>query len=56
MKVFLSSLVLVLPMAFPHVVAGCSDDSYTFNTVNGSEIQIQAAAYAKSEFCRVASY
>ena len=56
--VALASSAFVLPVAFPHVVAGCNDSAYVFgNSAEGGPNEqsgVAAAALAKSSFCEAA--
>lgn len=51
-----SSVALIYPMAFPHVVEGCKDPSYLFATRLDTPEQRAAAAEAKSGFCMTAGF
>lgn len=51
-----ASVALVVPLYFPHVVAGCSDPSYKFGVVRETASNRQAADLAKTKFCNVANY
>jgi hypothetical protein len=59
MKKFISSVLvaaaatLVLPFTFTSAVNGCSDPSYTYGTMEGTESQVRSAANAKQQFCGV---
>lgn len=49
-----ASVALIVPLYFPHVVAGCSNPSYRFGVVRETESNRQAADLAKSKFCATA--
>lgn len=58
---FAATSALIVPFAFPHVVAGCSDTSYKFNHsavgAPNEDAGEAAAKLAKSAFCKaVAAY
>jgi len=46
----------LFPFWFSAAANGCADADYVYSTINQTENQVQAAAYAKDQFCSVLAY